>query len=98
MNKPNLQTTLQLLTMIGGIAVGAAGIAAYAHTTFASQEQVANGLKGILDKIDTDRCAALLAEMTMLEQRQADSSITPSQRDRLIWVRNQYEAHCTGNT
>lgn len=94
---------LELVAIVGAIlsAIGGGAWAfhesnAYAEDIQLLEADISEGLRGVIDKIQSERCEAWLSEITALEQREASGDLTVSQRDRLIWLRRQYEDKCQG--
>lgn len=58
------------------------------------ENKVQKGLDAWIKKQESKRCKEWLSEITLLEVREASGDLTDGQRDRLIWLRNQYEDEC----
>lgn len=92
---------VELVAIAGGL-LGAAGTGlwhlhhanAYASDVRVVEERVTQGLDAFIEAQESKRCTTWLSEISFLEIRQASDELTDGQRDRLVWLRNQYEAEC----
>lgn len=67
---------------------------AYIEDVHLVENKVQEGLDAWIAEQESKRCKEWLSEITLLEAREASDDLTNGQRDRLIWLRNQYEDEC----
>jgi len=89
-------------------AIGGGGWALHKSNAYASdidevEQMMAEGLKGVIEQQRRQQqqqlsnlCQHWLAEITMLEAREASGDLSAGQRDRLIFLGRQYDDKCGG--
>lgn len=89
---------VELALAVGVLLSALVGGAWQFHTNNAYADDVAEGLKSVIEQQKAEKCSTWLSEIALLEDRESSGILTEGQRSRLIWLLRLYEVKCTGES